>query len=174
VEKYYAKHVIFITFCFGLNGCLNQNDKKTPEISKPIPLSVAHDISQCPDISGTYARDYIDSSTGEKQTITMNVLLNSDKGYLEFSNDNSSYAVDGSSHQDSSVSALEYQAGCTNKILVIQGSILNSPVTERRYSLENGGLFIRSKSLDEKKIKFSEMEVTWYRQQDAQPEVRGN
>ena len=146
-----------------LTSCKNPSEQKTQVTPVIVPISITHNIDQCPDITGKYFRE---SGQGEdKEVQTLSVSLEESEGTLFFSDGRKTIIVDGQTHNNKTESekdtTLDYQAGCDNQTLVFQQSFASSLLAQTSYSVENGMLNIRSKSLNESILRFSELDSIW-------------
>ncbi len=149
---------VFFLALFNFSACSELDEKKVsaPEVKA---LSVAHDINECPTLTGKYTAEYVQD--GETQELVLNLKLeNTAEQGLVFTENKTIYKVDGQSHKSGSVIS-EYQAGCQNGRLQIQYSAAASPLLQKVFILQDDKLFINNKSLNEKVIQIEDVDSEW-------------
>ena len=149
---------VFLLAAFNFSACSELEEKKLP-VPEVKTLSIAHDVNECPMLTGKYTTEY--TQDGETQELVLNLKLEAtaEQG-LVFNENKTIYKVDGQTHKSGSAIS-EYQAGCQNGRLQIQYSAAASPLLQKVFILQDDKLFINSKSLNEKVIQMEEVGSEW-------------
>lgn len=162
MSKYWSMSVIFLMLPASLVGCSGPGDNSGSFYTPPPPLSVQHDLNQCPALTGTYIQEY--EQDGKTQTTSMDLKLEMRDNKWIFSAHGDETIVDGQSYNEKD-SPLDKQAGCSEGVLRIQTSVADKPLGQTVYTLDGNSLKIESKSLDEKVLTFTVPVSIWTRKE---------